>query len=127
LPIIAQLRRKDGQPRRWRFRLRTLLVVVLAVGLGLGWLAYQLQNETEQVGLVVEMSQYAIYASQYEPNSVGRMLELLPVSVQKALVPRRLRWTIFYSPSKIQFKTPVPASPAPRSSTVPTRARLARP
>jgi hypothetical protein len=101
MPIIARLTRMAGQPGRWRYRLRTLLAAVLVVGLGLGWLARHLRREREQVALVAELNQAGIYAWQYRPNSVGWMLRALPISAQKWLVPRRLRWTFFYSPSRI--------------------------
>lgn len=87
--------------RRWRFRLRTLLVVVLVAGLGLGWLDRHLRREREQVALIAELNQTRVYAFQYEPNSVGWMTRALPTSAQQWLIPRRLRWTFCYSPSRI--------------------------
>jgi hypothetical protein len=101
MPIICRLTSMAGQPRRWRYRLRTLLVAVLVVGLGLGWLARQLRREGEQVALVAELNHAGIYAWQYEPNSVGCMLRALPISAQQWLVPRLLRWSFCYSPSRI--------------------------
>jgi hypothetical protein len=101
MPIISRLTRMGGQPKRWRYRLRTLLVVVLVVGLGLSWLTRQLRREREQVALVAELDQASIYAWQYEPNSVGWMLQALPISAQQWLVPRWLRWSFCYSPSRI--------------------------
>jgi hypothetical protein len=101
MPIISRLTRMAGQPRRWRYRLRTLLVAVLVVGLGLSWLTRQLRREREQVALVAELNQASIYAWQYEPNSVGWMLGALPISAQQWLIPRWLRWSFCYSPSRI--------------------------
>jgi hypothetical protein len=98
---FSRLIRPAGQPRRWRFHLRTVLVAVLVAGLGLGWLARHLQREREQVALVAELNQVGIYAWQYEPNSVGWALGALPVSAQRWLMPRYLRWTFCYSPSRI--------------------------
>ena len=101
MPIISRLARMAGQPRRWRFRLRTLLVAILMIGFGLSWLTRQPRREGEQVALVVELNQAGIYAWQYEPNSVGWMLGALPISAQKWLIPRWLRWSFCYSPSRI--------------------------
>jgi hypothetical protein len=101
MPIISRLTRIAGQPRHWRYRLRTLLLAVLVVGLGLGWLARELRREGEQVALVAELNQAGIYAWQYEPNSVGWMLQTLPIFAQQWLVPRWLRWSFCYSPSRI--------------------------
>jgi hypothetical protein len=94
-----------GQPRRWRYRLRTLLVAVIVIGLGFGWLDRHLRRERDQVALVAELNQAGIYAFQYEPNTVGRVLRVLPMSAQQWLVPRRLRWTFCYSPSGISAFT----------------------
>jgi hypothetical protein len=101
MPIIPRLTRTDGQPRRWRYRLRTLLVAVLLAALALGWLARHLRREKEQVALIAELNQAGIYAWQYEPNSVGWMLQSLPISVQDRLEPLRIRWTFCYSPSRL--------------------------
>jgi hypothetical protein len=94
-----------GQPRRWRYRLRTLLVAVIVTGLGFGWLARYLRRERDQVALVAELNQAGISAWQYEPNTVGRVLRVLPTSAQQWLVPRRVRWTFCYSPSGISAFT----------------------
>ena len=101
MPIISRLTRMAGQPRRWRYRLRTLLVAVLVVGLGLSSLTRQLRREREQVALVAELDQASIYVWQNEPNSVGCALQALPKSAQDWLQPRGLRWTFCYSPSRI--------------------------
>jgi hypothetical protein len=101
MAIFSRLIRPAGQPRQWRFHLRTLLVAVLLVSLGLGWLARHLRRETEQVALIAELNQAGIYAWQYEPNSVGWALRALPLSAQDWLMPRFLRWTFCYSPSRI--------------------------
>jgi hypothetical protein len=81
------------------------MVAVIMTGLGFGWLAWHLRGEREQVALVAELNQAGIYAWQYEPNAVGRVLRVLPMSAQQWLVPRRLRWTFCYSPSKISAFT----------------------
>jgi hypothetical protein len=101
MAIFSRLRRQPGQPRRWRFHLRTLLAAILVAGLGLGWLAQHLRKEAEQVALVAELNQTQIYAWQYEANSAGWALESLPTRAHKWLMPRYLRWTFFYSPSRI--------------------------
>ena len=62
MAIFSRLKRPAGQPRRWRFHLRTLLVAVLVAGLGLGWLARHLRREREQVALVAELNQFKILA-----------------------------------------------------------------
>jgi hypothetical protein len=77
------------------------LVAVLVTGLGLGWLARHLRREREQVALVAELSQAGIYVWQYDPNSVGWVLQRLPTSAQQWLATDRIRWTFCYSPSRI--------------------------
>ena len=101
MAIISRLLNPARLERRWRFRLRTLLVAVLVAGLSLGWLARHLRREREQVALIAELSQAGIYAWQYEPNSFGWMTGALPISTQRWLVPRWIRWTFCYSPSRI--------------------------
>ena len=101
MPIFSRQPRVAGQPRRWRYRLRTLLVAVLIAALGLGWFAQDVRREREQVALVAELNQAGIYAWQYDPNSVGWMVRRLPSSAQEWLMPGRLRWTFCYSPSRI--------------------------
>jgi hypothetical protein len=101
MSIVSQQPGIAEQPRRWRYRLRTLLIAVLIAALGLGWLAQHLRREREQVAIVAELQQAGIYAWQYDPNSVGWMLRWLPSSAQEWLMPQRLRWTFCYSPSRI--------------------------
>jgi hypothetical protein len=101
MPIFSRQRRIAGKPRRWRYRLKSLLVAVLVTGLGLGWLARHLRREREQVALVAELNQAGIYAWQYDPNSVGWVLQRLPSSAQQWLDSGRIRWTLCYSPSRI--------------------------
>jgi hypothetical protein len=81
------------------------VVTVIVTGLGFGWLARHLRGERDQIALVAELNQAGIYAWQYEPNAVGRVLRVLPISAQQWLVPRRLRWTFCYSPSRISAFT----------------------
>jgi hypothetical protein len=69
--------------------------------LGFGWLARHLRREREQVTLVAELSQAGIYAWQYEPNSVGSAIRVLPTSAQQWLETRWLRWSFCNSPSRI--------------------------
>ncbi len=101
MPIFSRQSRIAGQPRRWRYRLRSLLVAVLVTGLCLGWLARHLRREREQVAIVAELNQAGIYAWQYDPNSVGWMVQRLPSSTQHWLLLDRLRWTFCYGPSRI--------------------------
>jgi hypothetical protein len=101
MPIISRLTRPGGQSRCWRYRLRTLLAAVLVVGLAMGWLARQIRREREQVALVAELNQAGIYAWEYDPNSVGWMLQALPISAQQWVMNRPFRWHFYFSPSRI--------------------------
>jgi hypothetical protein len=99
MPIISRLTGMAGQPRRWRYRVRTLLVAVLATGFFLGWLELHLRREMEQVALMAELNLAQIFAYDHEPNFVGWMIQALPTSAKRAQPP--LPWMFGYSPTRI--------------------------
>ena len=101
MTIFSRLIPPVGQPRRWRFHLRSLLIVVLAAALGLAWFARQLRRESEQWALIAQLSQVGIYPVEYEPNSAGFALQAMPVSAQQWLTPSVLKWTFFHCPSRL--------------------------